>query len=220
MENSKVRHLPDDHATRWQGPELRWGAGERADMTRARERLLDAARFCYRRLGVANTSMADIAAQAKVTRPTVYRYFKTHREMLDAVLLRELNAFWLRLDGEIGHFDCFGDHLVEALLYLVRSATEGDGADFLFAPTTLPHLQGLLLDPQGAAGWANHPVYAYAVRPGARSPAELPAAMEWFNRLALSCLLRPRRGADNEPLRAFLDGLCPWTSPGSAAAGG
>jgi AcrR family transcriptional regulator len=197
-------------APRWQGPELRWGAGERADVGMARERLLDAARFCYERLGLVSTSMADIAAQAKVTRPTVYRYFKSRQEVMHAVLQRELDGFWRRLETELAEIDHFGDYLIEALLYLLRSAATDGSARFLFAPATLSHLQELLLAEVLAPGTFHHPIYTHALRPGSRPPAELSVAVEWFNRLALSYLSRPGTCSSEEQLRDLLAGLCPW----------
>lgn len=197
-------------AARWQGPELRWGAGERADVGMARERLLDAARFCYERLGLVSTSMADIAAQAKVTRPTVYRYFKGRQEVMHEVLQRELSRFWWRLERELDGIDHFGDYAVEALLYLLRSAENESSTRLLFATTTLPYLQELLLAEASAPGSSHHPLYTHALRPGSRPPAELPIAVEWFNRLALSYLARPGCAADEAQLRELLTGLCPW----------
>lgn len=204
----------DGSAPRWQGPEKRWGAGERADVGIARERLLDAARFCYERLGLVSTSMADIAAQAKVTRPTVYRYFKTHRDVVHAVLRRELDRFWWRLERELAGIEHFGDYVIEALLYLLRSAASDGSTRLLFGPTTLIHLQDLLLAELAVPGSTHHPIYTHALRPGARPPAELSVAVEWFNRLALSFLSCPGPRSNEAQLRDVLAGLCPWAQRG------
>ena len=205
------QRLSYGQATPWQGPELRWGAGERADVGQARERLLDAARFCYERLGLVSTSMADIAAQAKVTRPTVYRYFRGRQEVMHAVLQRELDQFWWRLESELAEVEHFGDYVIEALLYLLRNADSDSSTRLLFAPATLPHLQELLLAEVATPGSTHHPIYTHALRPGARPPAELSVAVEWFNRLALSYLAKPGCCVDEEQFRALLAGLCPWS---------
>ncbi len=55
-----------------------------ASDTEARSRLLDAARRCFERFGTEKTSITDIAAEAGVTRRTVYRYFDSSDELLRA----------------------------------------------------------------------------------------------------------------------------------------
>ena len=58
----------------------RWGAKHsRCDGT-ARERLVDAAEACFDRLGVASTTVEDVAREAQVSRNTVYRYFAGGRD--------------------------------------------------------------------------------------------------------------------------------------------
>lgn len=193
---------------RWQGPELRWGARERAGVEVARERLLDAARFCYERLGIVSTSMADIAAQAKVTRPTVYRYFKNRQEVIHAVLRRELDQFWWRLEQELIAIDDFGEFLVEALLYVLCSGI-GDGSEkLLFSLAARDYLRDLLAA-DAAPDNARHPVYAFARRSAGQPVKELLAAVEWFNRLVFSYLSWPPC-EDAVRLRESLTGLCPW----------
>ena len=52
---------------------LRWGDQVPADVDAARERLIDAAEACIDRVGLAKTTVEDIAAAAKVSRATIYR---------------------------------------------------------------------------------------------------------------------------------------------------
>lgn len=64
-----------------------------------RERILAAAEWCFRTLGVSGTTMALIAARASCTRGAVYWHFRNQADILDAILergrpplLKELNA--------------------------------------------------------------------------------------------------------------------------------
>jgi AcrR family transcriptional regulator len=61
----------------------------RADAERNRERILEAAKEAFARDG-ANTSLDDIAKQARVGPGTLYRHFPTRAELLQAVYRTEL----------------------------------------------------------------------------------------------------------------------------------
>jgi AcrR family transcriptional regulator len=69
---------------------LRWGDEAPADSSSARERLIDAAERCIDRFGLAKTTLEDVAAEAQVSRATIYRYFGNRDELVLEVLLREL----------------------------------------------------------------------------------------------------------------------------------
>jgi AcrR family transcriptional regulator len=73
-------------------PNQRWG--ERAPTSRegARHRLVEAARTCLTRNGLAKTTIEDVAGEANVSRQTVYRYFANRDELLLAGVLAELQA--------------------------------------------------------------------------------------------------------------------------------
>jgi AcrR family transcriptional regulator len=49
-----------------------------------RRQILDAAMECFSRIGIAKTSIQDIARVAEVSRGTVYRYFKDRQTLVDA----------------------------------------------------------------------------------------------------------------------------------------
>lgn len=51
--------------------------------------ILNAAKACYLRLGIAKTTAADIAAEAGLSRATLYRRFPSHEDIFVSVLERE-----------------------------------------------------------------------------------------------------------------------------------
>jgi len=53
-----------------------------------RSRILDAAEVVFHDRGVANASLEDIAAEAKVTRGAIYWHFKDKAELFDAMMQR------------------------------------------------------------------------------------------------------------------------------------
>lgn len=54
-------------------------------LTARREQILDAARVCFLRQGLHNTSMQDLIAEAGLSVGAVYRYFKSKNEIINAI---------------------------------------------------------------------------------------------------------------------------------------
>jgi AcrR family transcriptional regulator len=174
---------------------IRWGSGTRSESTEARIRLLDAALYCYQRLGVTKTSIADIAAQAKITRPTVYRYFPSHQKILIAVVRREAQKFWETLHAELEGIDDFSEYLVEGLIFTLRHARENKTHAFLFAQDTLPIMHEVFLgDREYLLDLIEslRPIYD-RLKPHSRIRPDIDLAVlcELFNRLAISYLTTP-----------------------------
>lgn len=100
----------------------RWGSQENAAPAEARERITAAARSCYSRKGIAQTTMADVAAAAKVVRATLYRYFPSRESVLLAVFREEIRSFLDRFRSEVGEAERFCDFLLDYLVFAVRAA--------------------------------------------------------------------------------------------------
>ncbi len=69
-------------------------AGRRAsDHGDLADRILDAARRLLRRTGARKLSLSDVASLAGVSRPTVYRYFVSKEDLIDALGTQERRRF-------------------------------------------------------------------------------------------------------------------------------
>ena len=62
------------------------GAASDGDDGATRARILDAATECFRQLGIAKSTMHDVARVAELSRGTVYRYFPDRRALIDATV--------------------------------------------------------------------------------------------------------------------------------------
>lgn len=176
-------------------PQIRWGSGTRSDSLEAKSRLLDAAMACYRRIGINKTSIADIAAEAKVTRPTVYRYFSSHHNILRTVVRREVDRFWSLLQKELQYVDSFADYIVEGLIFTIRHMQHSKEHQFLISPEILPILYELLLSDRDYLidlTDTMRPIYQrLKKRNDVRQDLDILMICEWFNRLAISYLTMP-----------------------------
>jgi AcrR family transcriptional regulator len=102
---------------------LRWGDDAPADAQAAKTRLIEAADACIDRFGLAKTTIEDVAAEAKVSRATIYRYFPNRDELVLEVLLCSLER---SMERSLGDFfvgattpRLFGEALVQSAAYLL-----------------------------------------------------------------------------------------------------
>lgn len=163
---------------------------------------LDATARCLDRYGLAHTSVQDVAAEAGVSRSTVYRVAGTLDDLLQALMLRQVHRFLAAIPklivGKSGP-----DALVDTIATFIEGARagpvlrkdlaedpEGVGASL---HRHFPDLLGQLtawMAPMFEAGMQLELV------------AERDAALlaEWIARIAVSLILHPPQG----DLRGFL----------------
>ena len=192
---------------------IRWGTGSRVESgEQAREQILEAARRCYGEQGMAKTTVEDVARAAKVSRTTVYRYFRNRDEVLTGVVMADAMALLDALDQQLGHITDFADFMIEGVLLILRevpkaplySAFQGEGGSNLVSRLCISS------DEVAALIW---PVVArpFELSGRANSPEatlELAEIIEWVARLLLSFMTNPSRVATDEAaLRAMLDRL-------------
>jgi len=83
-----------------------------------RSTILRAAERCIQRHGIRKTTMDDIARDAHISRPSVYRYFADREELLLALLSEHSRALTERARRFIAQYPSVEDGLVEGLFYL------------------------------------------------------------------------------------------------------
>ena len=104
-----------------------WSGMPPADADEARERLMQAAVRCLQRFGFEKTGVGDIAAEAGVTKPTIYSYFESRDELLRAALHRESWMLAERILAYARLFDDPRDQIVEAVLLCLREIPNEPG---------------------------------------------------------------------------------------------
>ncbi len=81
-------------------------------------RVLDATKACCERWGIAKVTIDDIAAEAGVSRATLYRMFPGGKDVLfDALRVHELEGFFTRLSAHIEGTDDLEELLVRTVVY-------------------------------------------------------------------------------------------------------
>ena len=156
----------------------------------ARERILEATYACVARLGMAKTTMEDIARQADLSRATLYRAFPGGRdEVLDAVVTWEVARFFGRVREAIHPDELDSVAVLEQGLLAARDALAHhellqrllrDEADQLVPSlaTVMPMVERALAD------WYRPRLEAAVLRPG----VDAAEAADFVARMALSHL--------------------------------
>jgi AcrR family transcriptional regulator len=80
------------------------------------DRVLDAALACVARVGVAKTTLDDVAKEAGCARATVYRCFPGRLALMRAVLDREIGALTERVIGAADRTETLGDAVAAVIL--------------------------------------------------------------------------------------------------------
>ena len=170
-------------------------------------RVLDAAKACIERWGVAKVSIDDIASEAGVSRATLYRLFPGGKDVLfDALRVRQLEEFFTVLRAEVEGADTLEDLLVAAVVCATRELRADDHLAAMLAAepgetVTQLTVEGLPRVIRVATAFLVPLVDPYLPRPDAR------AAIEVLARLVLSYFLVPSTHVDlgdEASARAFL----------------
>ncbi len=112
-----------------------WGGLPPPDSdTEARRRLVDAARRCFERFGFEKTALGDVAAEAGVTRRTVYRYFDNSDELMRAAFVLAAGGIVERMVTRARSVEDPGERIVEAMVFLCREIPADPHLGPLFNP--------------------------------------------------------------------------------------
>jgi len=176
-------------------PATRWGKGTRADSLSGREQILDAAVRCYAAEGIIKTTVEHVAREAKVSRTTVYRYFKNRDEVLSAVVVRESIHLLQEIQEQLAHIDDLVEFLVEGMVFCLVKAPQmqmypyGFGEEGAVLTSRLSFSSEEVL----ARGVALiQPMYDSAVEQGRLRPGvEVAGLIEWVIRILISYLMIP-----------------------------
>jgi AcrR family transcriptional regulator len=129
----------------------------------ARERILAAGERCIDRHGIRKTTMDDVAAEARLSRPSVYRYFADRDDLLIELIARHARVLNDRAHKTMSRQSSVPDQIVEGLLYIAdhgyrdplsRHVMDPDGTNLgrrMVDSGTAANLRAELWDPYDTA---------------------------------------------------------------------
>jgi AcrR family transcriptional regulator len=205
--------------TRAAAPRESW-AGDSPLRGAARRRLIEAARRCVVRDGLAATTLSSVAAEAGVSRPTVYRYFEDVHALILATLLDAGRALGVDLARHLRAYREPRRMAVEAMLFVLAEVPR--------SPLLSAMWNSTVLDAEMLADFTRPGVVAMAREALGRletaagwSDAEADECVEWMLRVLLSLLVAPAPERSEEELRGLLTRrLAPVLEPAVNRRGG
>jgi AcrR family transcriptional regulator len=197
-------------STRRKPTAQRWGAGQNAAPDEARMKLIAAARACYAKQAIEKTTMADIAARAKVARATLYRHFPNREAVLMAVFREETRDFLDLFRSKVGEAESFCEFLLDYLVFTLKQAPQTPLHQALFSEqAALWVSRNYLDDPESIKLTVDffRESFRVARRVGEiRDDIDLDEIVGYQARLLLTFLLMPNTEIKNEvQLRAYLE---------------
>lgn len=165
-------------------------------MTPTELRVLDATKACCERWGIAKVTIDDVAAEAGVSRATLYRMFPGGKDVLfDALRVHELEEFFTGLTAHVADADDLEELLVRTVVYATTELRSDQHLAIMLASEpgdTLANLtvQGLPRIIRMASLFLSGRVEPYLGRAQAHRLVEL------LSRLVISCFLAPSDHVD------------------------
>jgi AcrR family transcriptional regulator len=157
--------------------------------------MINAAERCYNRLGINVATMDDIAAEAGISRRTLYRYMGGSKDILNKVTRRAVDRFWVKFHEDYGQAEDFCEYLVDGLIYTLKHAPKTRMHRLLFDQSLMPLVNAMYIDnPEYVRYQARILGEVYErlkTRPGTRQDLDMLMVCEWHNRLMVSFLSAP-----------------------------
>ena len=194
----RLRHQPP-RSTRTRA----WAGDPPTLPAAARERLLDAAVRCVARDGMVGANIAAVAAEAGVSRPTVYRYFADHQALVEATLFHAGRDLAERLGARLRRLDAPAEMAVEAVCFVLREIPREPVLGAMWGAAVLDASAVASITRRPALDWSRDAVKGL-VRAAGWAGAVADEAVEVMLRMLLSLLAAPEPRRSDAALRAFL----------------
>ena len=204
MSPRRLRHqAPRPTRTRTRSRTRAWAGDSPTLPAAARERLLDAAVRCIARDGMAGANVAAVAADAGVSRPTVYRYFADQQALVDATLLHAGRDLSERLGAQLRRFAAPAEMAVEAVRFVLREIPREPVLGAMWNEAVLDARSVASMTRRPALEWSRNALQEL-VRAAGWSAEAADEAIEMMLRMLLSLLAAPEPRRSDAALRAFL----------------
>lgn len=116
--------------------ETRWGKRSRHDdPDQARNHILSATYKVVTRKGVDKTTISEIAKQAKVSRPTIYRYFDSREDIIQNLMNKRQGDFFEGMyEATLPYRDDFPRLVEEMLCFALNFNAQNPTSDLVSGP--------------------------------------------------------------------------------------
>ncbi|MBS9375055.1 TetR/AcrR family transcriptional regulator [Rhodococcus sp. B50] len=125
------------------------------DAETARGKILKATETMFQRYGVVKTTMDDIAKEAGVSRPTVYRYFGDRDSLIVALIEARSRRLFGKARDYLRERETFAEQIVDGLIFLVDRGRQDPIVRLIVSPEHMDMATALV----GSSGLAARLTY-------------------------------------------------------------
>src|ERR1700758_1288761 len=185
------------------------GRSRRSPGSDTRERVLSAAASCFRRNGVAATRMEDIADEAGMQRPHLYRHFSGKDDIVRQVIVDEVRRRGRDLRRRISLRGPVGPLLLESIVDGLELSAADWVTEYMVSPEAAHDVERIIAAPGGVvdSGWDYWgPLIAYGRGRGEiRDDLDDAEIVRWFISLTFMLLQNPDLFTDFGGSRHYLE---------------
>ncbi|ANZ23877.1 MULTISPECIES: TetR/AcrR family transcriptional regulator [Rhodococcus] len=129
------------------------------DAEEARAQILEATETAFQRYGVVKTTMDDVAKEAGVSRPTIYRYFRDRDTLIAAVIEVRSRRLFDQARAYLRKRKTFAEQVVDGLIFLVDRGRKDPIIRLIVSPEHMD-MATALLGSSGLAKRLTHEMWA------------------------------------------------------------
>ena len=196
---------------------LFWSGDRPKSEIEAKNRVCSAALACLKRQGIEKTTMSDIAKEAGIARPTLYKYFKNIEEVLSTAIDIEAYSFAESVVKHVTKFATIEERIVETIIYVVEELPKDPNLSIIINDDRAKTLRDRAFSDEATLVFSEMTaVPLIEIRPELMDQGV--EISEIMSRFAISMILFPGKYAnDYDGLRALINrrilpGLI-WTTP-------
>jgi AcrR family transcriptional regulator len=166
-------------------------------------RMLEAAEQCIHRFGIRRTSMGEVARVGKLSRGSIYRYFKDKEALVEGVFRRRQEMFLNRAEAQLEKEATLVDKLTESVMSGRKDMQQGIFASLTeIEPETVAMM---FVDPRfyqrSVSFWPPHVRMAQAAGEIGEG-VDVGIATDLIMRLVVSLVIFPQMGAELKSRRS------------------
>jgi AcrR family transcriptional regulator len=183
---------------------LFWSGDRPKSELEAKSRVCTAALACLKRQGIEKTTMSDIAKQAGIARPTLYKYFKNIEEVLSTAIDIEAYNFAESVVKHAQKFATIEERIVETIIYVVEELPKDPSLSIIINDDRAKNLRDRAFSDEATLVFSEMTaVPLIEIRPDLRDQGV--DISEIMSRFAISMILFPGKYAnDYDGLRGLI----------------
>ena len=184
---------------------LFWSGDRPKSEIEAKSRVCSAALACLKRQGIEKTTMSDIAKEAGIARPTLYKYFKNLEEVLSTAIDIEAYSFAEDVVKHAKKFATIEERIVETIIYVVEELPKDPNLSIIINDDRAKTLRDRAFSDEATLVFSEMTaVPLIEIRPELMDQGV--EISEIMSRFAISMILFPGKYAnDSEGLRALIN---------------